>query len=102
MKKFLSAVLAAIMLVTATAIPASAATYLEQYGYEVFGNYDIFDLLGFARSNATQLDVTNHNVLDHQGFNRIKGSGSSACFQAVDSMLQQPDCSLGSILSMHP
>lgn len=91
MKKFLSAVLAVIMLVTATAIPASAATYLEQYGYEVFGNYDIFDLLGFARSNATQLDVTNHNVLDHQGFNRIKGSGSSACFAPYKFRLKKKD-----------
>ena len=91
MKKLLSAVLAVIMLVAATTIPASAATYFEQYGHEIFGDYDIFDLLGFARSNAVQLDVTNHTVLDHQGFNRIKGSGSTACFAPYKFKLKKKD-----------
>ncbi len=93
MKKFLSVILAAVMLISATVIPASAYTYTYNfvYGKEIFAGYDIYDLLDYAKPNSLKLDVTNHVVLEKQTFNRIKNTGSSIAFAPYKFTLKKKD-----------
>lgn len=93
MKKFLSVILAAVMLIAATAIPASAYTYTYNfvYGKEIFAGFDIYELLNYAKSNAVSLDVTNHIDMEKQTFNRIKGTGSSIAFAPYKFKLKKKD-----------
>lgn len=91
MKKILSVILAAVMLISATVIPASAYTYNFVYGKEIFAGYDIYDLLDYAKPNSLKLDVTNHVILEKQGFNRIKNTGSSTAFAPYKFTLKKKD-----------
>lgn len=89
MKKLLCAVLAVITFITATVIPAGAYSYI--YGDEIFQGYDLYDLLGFARPGAVELDLTNKTSLENQGFSRLRGSASTACFAPYKFTLKKKD-----------
>lgn len=86
-KKLISMFLAAIIAVTALTSTASAAVNER----EILWGYDLYDLLGLVRSNATSLDVTNKNVLEGQRLDRMKASGSNLVFAPYKFTLKKKD-----------
>ncbi|MGN0578903.1 MAG: hypothetical protein ACI4J4_09810 [Ruminiclostridium sp.] len=90
MKKLISILLAAIIAVSGFAMTASAASN-ESYIREICSYDDIYDLLGLARSGATQLELSNKIVLENQVFNRMVGSASGVCFAQYKFKLTRSD-----------
>ncbi len=86
-KKLISVFLAAVIAVTGLTVSASA----YNIEWEIFMTYKAYELLGLVRANSTDLDVTNHNVLEDQVFNRIKASGSLTVFAPYRFTLKQKD-----------
>lgn len=86
-KKLISLFLAAVIAATALTSTASAAVNER----EILWGYDLYDLLGLVRSNSTQLDVTNKNVLEEQRLDRMKASGSMTVFAPYKFTLKKKD-----------
>lgn len=87
LKKLISMFLAAVIAVTGLTVSAGAYS-IE---YDIFLNYNRYDLLGLVRSSASSLDVTNKNVMEDQTLNRVISSGSSTVFAPYKFTLKQKD-----------